>query len=307
MGLQYQSPRQVAQAIRMRTRALAGSRPLIVVESHRDRRALLPFLDPDVVVIPGQNKDLVVQARALLADEQLGGVLYLIDCDAGCTTELKGHHDLVISQNRDIEADLIFELDALFRVACEFMEAESRSAAEDEAERLVETAATVTCLVGEVRDAARDLDLPVRPVDRHSGSRRAIRLEDLHSARTWLAGHEHSPSLSEVAADFSTALGWTMTDADAVSTAAVRLADAECGAHASSGCTPCRFRSRCNGHHLVEAVATLISELHGSRVEDSNFDRLLRTSSRSESLSSWEVALRIQRWEAKSGLVVLSR
>ena len=111
----FPRPGGFVQSLRLRRRALPLSVPLVVVEGPTDRNALFPFLMPTVVVIPANGKNQVLHAFTELETSLRNAVLFLVDCDGGVDPRFKGHVELVISSNRDTEADLLFELGALER------------------------------------------------------------------------------------------------------------------------------------------------------------------------------------------------
>ena len=95
----------------------------MVVEGASDRSALYPFVVPTAWVVPAYGKEQVLCAYDELEAPLRNGTLFIADCDGGVDARYKGNADLVITTNRDIEADLLFELQALERVALDVLAA----------------------------------------------------------------------------------------------------------------------------------------------------------------------------------------
>lgn len=283
--------------MRQRRRALASEIALIVVEGSSDRRALYPFLHPKTVVVAANGNYHVVSAFDGLETDVRKGILFILDCDGTVDERLKGHRELVITTNRDIEADLLFELDGLTRVAYSVLGgAVSREEIDTQVRDLLRFARQLTSTIGLIQTSARSLGLRVRVASRSSGQRRPLRLRDVRDIPQW-AARLYRPSILEAAKAIANSTGWSEEDVEAVAGRAVELRESICKPHSRSACASCRYMTHCNGHYLVEAISLALTQHHSVRISAEELDRSVRIAADPRRLGDWQVVRRIQAWE----------
>jgi hypothetical protein len=304
----YPRPEAFVQSIRLRRRGLPPTTAILVVEGITDKRALFPFLAPDVVVVPADGKDKLIRTFEELEAELRPGVLFLLDCDGGIEQRLKGHLDLIITTNRDLEADLMFELRALERVAYEHLSSfvEAPGDLEPVVSRLLADASVLTAMIGIVQGAAVRLGFSMRVIDARTGDRRRLRLTDLQPVRSWL-NDVASLELRDVANVVGQVVGWPRADKDAVSIAAEEVGIINCARHDEVRCFGCWKMSHCNGHLLTQATALAFDVYHRVRVDVKDLDRALRIAADTTLIPEWDVARRIRRWEQAQKCNILLR
>lgn len=300
------SPSQFVQSVRQRRRVLKPEESIVIVEGIHDRRCLLPFLTDSTVVLVANSKEVVIWTYENLETDLRDGVLFIMDCDGHVQDHLKGRTDLVITTNRDIEADLLFELNAMNRLASELIEAEVAMAAREVAAEALAVACKMSGMHGAVLHAAKSVGAPIRINDRSTRQSRPIRVSDLDECDGWasdtslLTGHS-------IVVSIGGKLSWDGAQLVAIEGALRSSSAKRCRSHASAECEPCFHRSFCDGHALVDSLAVVLRARCGARISAAELDRLMRVSSDASQLSGWEVANRIRQWEAFGGRSVLSR
>lgn len=304
--LTFPSPDAFLQSVRQRRRALDSSIPIVIVEGSSDKRALSAFLNPDAVTIPANGKDFLIHAYDFLEARLRRGVIFLLDCDGRVDQRFKGNIDLVLTSNRDMEADLVFELNAVRRLAHEFLAPAASSAGEIEGfvASITADACTLSGTIGLTRDAAKEHGLPVRIRDHVTGKKRKVGLLDLSEATRWAADIRIF-GVGELTNALGGFLGWTREQMAFVSGRSATVANAPCIKHSVNTCWPCLRRSNCNGHDLVDALYLVLCARHriDTRVEE--VARALRMGIGPESLAAWTVARRISAWEAANECSVI--
>jgi hypothetical protein len=307
MSVSYTSPKAFAQSIRQRRRAIQSERVLLVVEGASDKRALFPLLDDGVFVVPANGKEMLLGAYSALQGEGLTRCLYLVDCDGSLEAKWRGMPDLIISQNRDMEADLLFQLDAFSGVSREYLAHKFDSVGQlrPVAAQKLEFCAQLTAQVGMVLDAARAKGLPTRVVDGVTNKRRKVELRDVDGFEAWVSKGELPPSPVLLGA-LGDALGWLDDDKNALDSIVALGGHKLCRAHSTASCAPCQARRFSNGHHLVETLAQVLRSSLGRDVSVASAAEATRMSLDPGRLSAWDVVARIRTWEAASGGVVLS-
>jgi len=308
MALALPSSAGFAQSVCQRRRALDPRTPLVVVEGATDRRALLPFLGPQVVVVPARGRPNAIAAHERSNGEGLTGVLFMIDCDGSVPSHLKGLPDLIISANRDLESDLLLELDALRRYALDVLADIStiRSDAESRIDRLLTRAAAVSAGLERVRRAARAMNVPTRFIDPITGQRRKVAAHDLPHGQSWMAADSPPPELEDIALAYQVVAGWSQLELATVMTEVSRNSASPCARHGAAGCTICETRALCVGHDLVEFVTQGLRLETGIDLEVYEVDRGIRVSSDRSLVSRWCVSTRGRRWADSHGLQLFS-
>lgn len=307
MGLEVPSPAGFAQSICQRRRALDPAVALVVVEGATDRRALLPFLETDVVVVPAIGRPNAIATHRRVNSEGLSGVLVLIDCDGEVPDELKGLPDLIISANRDLEADLLLELNALRRYAMDLV-ADSvvdRAGAEVRITMILERALAVSAELERVRRAARALGVKTRFVDPVTGQNRKVAARDLQETASWLATANRMRTTDVVQA-YGAVAGRSTEDAALVIRVASRPVATPCAPHGAKQCAPCEYRALCVGHDLVELVAQALRDETGWELELTEVDRGLRVASDRQLVADWCVSVRGRRWAEGAGVALFT-
>lgn len=302
MTLSFPRAAALAQSIRQRLQALPPASPLLVVEGSTDKRALLPFLLPDVVVVPARGKDMLLGAYALLEPDSLSNCLFVVDCDGETASEWKGRPNLIISENRDIEADLLFELSAFDRLVAEYLGAglSTPSDVASQAAGLLLQCSELTANLGVLLDSARQRGLRVRVIDGVTGVKRRAAPSDLPSLEAWLSSG-HAPNYREVLQDLKGLLAWSDTDLAAVELDARAGEGKSCRAHGRARCIPCRARRYSNGHDLVQAITRALRSRIGE-LEQTEVERAVRMCADKQLADRWIVAQRVRLWEASASV-----
>jgi len=289
----FPRPGGFVQSLRLRRRALPGNVPIVVVEGTTDRSAIFPFLESNVVVIPGNGKDQVLRAFSDLEPSLRHGVLFIVDCDGGVDPFFKGHLELVISANRDIEADLLFELGALERVALSILStvAANPQDAVETAHSLLVSASMVAVGFGVIRTAAQSASLPVRVLDARTGLRRRLTVFDAPSV-VGAPVHDSAEAVAELLREMGSLLKWSGSDQTSVAELTHQILRTPCTLHGSSTCLVCQQNRYCGGHDLVESLSLFLRIRHNIRLPASDLDRDLRIAADRSRLSSWRVVQR---------------
>ncbi|WP_447006069.1 hypothetical protein ACRAKI_06135 [Saccharothrix isguenensis] len=276
----------------------------MIVEGATDKRALFPFLASNVQVIPAGSSSQVIRTYRDLEVPLRDGVLFILDCDGKVDPDLKGNRDLVITKNRDLEADLLIELKALHRVAFELLALDSNDPKElsKKTEETLHVAVEIASNLGIARLAANELSLPTRIVDRKTQKRRKFRFSDLQRPRS--RADLLSFDFEKAANEICSLVAWSVNDTKNVLTLASRGKLKRCRRHGSRECVSCKQMSFCNGHDLVDALVVVLNVLHGVTLPVSVFDRMLRVSADRSSVQHWEVFRRIKAWESASKIPV---
>jgi hypothetical protein len=302
--LEFPRPEGFVQSLRQRVRGLGTDVPLLVVEGDDDLRAIFPFLAGTATVVPAGGRTNALAAFQQLEARFRAGVVFVVDCDGQLGDSFKGHHDLVITTNRDIEADLLLELRAFVRVAAEYLSQEVADPSElaTLTESLLSTAADLALHLGVLQGSAAGLGLRVRPRGRSANSRR-IRVFDLPSATVMASGSP--PNLDSLATDLAALTGWSPAQKQAVVERAEELLRESC-AHGPTCCPDCLRQRHANGHHLVDCVTAVLATRSATAISSSEIARAIRIGADRSLLGDWEVTNRLRQWQEGSGLVLLS-
>lgn len=296
--LNYPSVAAFAQHVRQQHRALQDDEVLLVVEGSTDCRALRQLLIESVILVPARGRNLVLGAYEELRQENLAACLFLADCDNNFPSDLKGLTNLVITSNRDLEADLLFALNGYERIVLEFLGGASSRTKELLVQRdeVLSYCATFVSAFGIVKDAARSRGLTLRIADPLTAQRVRSTISDLPQAAGWI-GAGYQPSIDEIAADLGHLLGWTALDVSAVAVDANRTDAEPCRRHAVVACVECRRRCHCNGHDMVSAIALDLSARLTLAVSQEELDKHLRIAADRSLVPRWSVGRRMRRWE----------
>jgi predicted ABC-type transport system involved in lysophospholipase L1 biosynthesis ATPase subunit len=303
----FPRPEGFVQSLRMRRRGLKNDVPLIVVEGPNDRQALFPFLTKNVQVVAAEGRDQVLRAFDSLETPLRRAVAFIVDCDGGLPDKYKGHPDLVITTNRDVEADLDFELEAFDRVGLEVCADFSSSAghAETQATGVLKASAELAAAVGLIQSAARLSQLPTRVVDRKSRKRRKFRISDVTELGQSITNTGEVPNSADLAAMIADVTGWDDQEQKMILEEVARLEEVDCESHGVHGCSDCKNRHHCNGHHFVEGMCVVLAAKHGQHIKPRELNRSLRIAARKELVPEWGVARRLGNWAHAEGVSVV--
>jgi len=294
------SPAAFSQNLRRMRYGWPADQPLLVVEGVTDRRALTPVLVPGVKVIPSNGKEHLKHAYQELVTSGVTGIYYIMDCDNGDADEFMGLEDLAVTQHRDIEADLLFSLNAFERVADEFLSEfhPDRRSLHNVADRVLEVAAANACTLGRLKDAAREAGLVLKVRDARTGRKRALRPADIASAIPFSDVEDQDA----VAREMAVVLAWGEEEVQDLLSRAEHLDVCE---HGSPMCYGCAVRAVCNGHDVVQALALAISAQTNLDVTSEELERALRIGMDRSAVEEWHVGARARRWESTSGMRLL--
>ncbi|MFD7655870.1 hypothetical protein ACFV4N_18000 [Actinosynnema sp. NPDC059797] len=291
----------------MRRRALPPDSALVVVEGVTDKRALFPFVSSTCFVVPAAGKDRLITAFESLDKDLLDKTLFILDCDGSTPQRLKGRSGLILTVNRDLEADLLFELQSLNRIVADYFadSAPTPSSVSSILEEIQKEVAEVTQSFGMLRKVAGEAGFRVRVKDTGRRNSRKIRLYDLGAVESKIGSGAQIP-LAVILDEMSSRLGWNNDQKSDIASRCKALSRIECRHHGESACKPCGFRKYCNGHDIVDALAICLSRRLKKAVRAEDIDRMLRMSSSERFLPSWEVYRRVRNWESDSSLNVFS-
>lgn len=307
--LNFPNAESFVQSLRQRRNAAGGSVPFIVVEGSSDRKALFPFIDKSAVIIPASGKGNLIYAYRRLEKKYRRQTVFLLDCDGATNASLKGKPELVLTSNRDIEADIIFELSALTRMGQELL-AEDADRSEDvdlECEALKDSAINFALNLGIVRAAARDQKLKTHLRTHRTGRSRKIGLPDIECAAENAKQKRPSDlSLGLIVRDMASIAEWSKAESEAVRKASEECLSRKCSRHTRSRCKACLAMRYCNGHDLVEALHMILDLRYSVILRSGDVDRYLRISADRQKLPDWTVFSRLEAWENLTGAKLLA-
>ncbi|WP_432511775.1 hypothetical protein [Kineococcus sp. SYSU DK001] len=297
--LDYPDVESRLQLIRMMRRAAPVASAVLVVEGVADQRALFPFLASDVTVLPVGGKNHVLDIFESLRQQNFPGVLCLVDCDGDIASRLKGQEGLILSVRRDMDADLLVELEAYERVILESVADKVASPGEGRrvARQIVELAEEVATTFGMVLRAAQKRKLPVKLLDLEMTVKRRVELRDVDLLVDWLSGSSAIPSV-DVASRMGTVLHWPEDRIEYVIRDLEQLEDVECKKHFDISCRDCRGRAHANGHSLIEGICIALRAQYKVQMDRKDLERRVRLAVDPLALSRWEVWRRMSFWQA---------
>jgi hypothetical protein len=269
----------------------------LVVEGTSDKRALAPLLGDRFYYIPARGKDMVLHAQERLTAEGVNDCLFLVDCDGEVDPQRLGMSNLIVSSNRDLEADLLFELKAFDRIALEYLSDFGYGSSECErvGRELLAFVSGITARLGIGLDAARQLGLPVKILDQEQNRRRRVSLLDVPEMLSWVNNFVPVDSL-DVAEAVARLLSWGEGELQSVAQIAERGASKLCRLHGLAACPSCTPRRYSNGRDLIAGLSLALSQRCGFKVTEAELSRSLRLATSPLSASNWSVALRVDAW-----------
>lgn len=275
----------------------------MIVEGKQDRAALLRHLVPSALVKVANGKDRLIAAYDGLESHLREQVIFLIDCDDEVPQRLKGKLDLVISSNRDMDADLVIEMGAFSTAALAVLgeQGESGGWVAEAAQLGLSRSLSLAVAMGIVVKFARERGLPCRVKIARKGIDRPLSLEDLEDVDF----HQAAPiSISRVANSFGRAMEWGDRDIRLVLDSSEALFATPCAAHGVR-CEECMSKTFANGHQVVDALAGFLSTVHGAEITAPELARALRLAVTPSHVSEWNVAKRIRDWQTVTGLELI--
>ena len=302
--LRFPNPESFVQYVRQSRRGSDNS--ILIVEGITDKRAMLPLLDSSVTVIPADGKDKLIAAFDGLSSRYQERIAFVLDCDGDTPGRLKGHGNLVLTTNRDVEADLLLEVRAFRGLAFELLAHlyDDIPSIEAAADAIVLDSSRLASKFGATRNASATLGLRQKLQDPHSGRKRPVRPSDLPGI-AHMAGDVERVHATHLAAEIGGVLDWSPEEQRQVATLTAQELERPCSHHASRPCGPCTTRRHCGGHSLVDTLPAVIAARHGLNIDAAVLDRGLRIAAPSSELQSWRVLERLRRWEDASGSPLL--
>lgn len=302
--VKFRSAAAFAQSVRMRLNASDQEVQFLVVEGISDKKSFSPLLARHFQYVPARGKEMVLEARSLLREEESERCLFVVDCDGGTDPKWLGQDNLIVSSNRDIDADLLMELTTFDRVAVEYLSDFGWDAdtCEDVGRTLLDYANTIATALGIILDHARAFNLPIKVRDAVTNKRRRLQFGDIPGASTVV--ENFVPVTEQDLIDsVRDVLGWTAEQEQLVREAAVFASEKNCRLHATAACVHCRARTFSNGHDLVEVLALGLTQRCGFEVTPAELARAIRLATSRDTMLGWAVSDRIVRWlESKGGM-----
>jgi len=304
-ALDYPRASAFLAEVRSATRALKPGQVLAIVEGVSDRAALMPHFAGEVVLKAAKGREKLLSAYFGLESSLRSPVVFIFDCDGNTPLELKGQVDLVISSNRDMEADLIFDLNAFHGVTQDYLGRiyEDTAVVRAHTEAAVEQASEMSTDLGLILKGAKAMGLTTHIKRPRAGIDRVITVTDVNDAAFDFSSRRPS-DLSTLSQAVGTVLGWGQLDIEEISKRANSEYETHCARH-ETVCGRCRKRQLANGHHLVDALSLILDRVHGQIVSPSLVASGLRMSPSPLALKSWVVLRRLKAWEDASGMRVL--
>lgn len=298
-SLSFPSPAAFTQSLRMRRSGSAPGTRFLIVEGVSDKKSFHPLLDAHLHYVPARGKPMVLFAYEALSQEGVTDCLFVVDCDGDTESTWLGRPGLVVSDNRDLDADLLFELNAFHRVTLEYLAGFGQTPEEclSIGDELLTYARSLSSDFGVVLDAARDSGAPTKVYDPIRGTRRRLQLLDISDSSTWIQNFV-AVDREELAVLGGSALGWTKEQLSSVVTAVEQGASKRCRMHGAVKCAVCTPRRFSNGHDLVDILAVSLSQRCGFPVSSAELARATRLAASSRSIEDWNVARRINSWLA---------
>lgn len=298
------SPAAFVQELRMSVRKNPTA-TFLVAEGGGDKVALTRHLDSSVRVKVAGGRETLVAAYLELEAHYRDRVVFVADCDGDTDQTLKGQVDLVISQNRDIQADHGLSLGALQPSLEVFLspqyesQAQLRAVAENAAHAIRRVARVLTLLVVVAARHGLPTQVKVRGV-----GKRVLSAINLDAVVDWKSGTV--PSVEAYAVEAGRLLAWSMDDVELVRTRIEALLVEACRRHSLSTCDDCLDCTYIGGHQLIAASESYIVRTLGSQLGENEVSNLLYACANGTLLDSWDVYRRLRVWSDASGFVIVA-
>lgn len=291
----HDTPQGFLQSLRLRARRLTDQGALVVVEGPRDRKALLPLASEWAFIVPAGGRDKLVFAFDNLEEEFRDRVLFILDCDGGVDLRLKGQLGLVITSNRDMEADLILELNAVEGVVFQVADVSDVPNGRALSDRIVEQACDLSAAFGVVLAGAWACGYPTKIRGKGGRPPHTATLMDVNNE--W-SSENLTNSPQDLAKRLAAVIPWGGDELGTVVGWMGIARDKACRSHGCASCRECWYRSYSRGHDLVDALGIVLMTLAGVKVEP--LDSLLRLGLDHSRVGDWSVARRVRSWEEQA-------
>jgi hypothetical protein len=307
VNLKFSSAAAFAQSVRQRLDNLPNGVAVAIVEGASDKQSLAQILHPTARVVPARGKEMVLLSREHFTTQEQRRLVLVVDCDGQSNSAWFEDGMVIVSESRDMDADLILILGAFERVLTDYVIGRFDSPSEAEAEvafwRIFASATTAN--FGIVLDAARALGKPIKIADPVSELRRRIGVRDLDETQWWIAKRS-IPSIQTMARSLATKIGWSDQTLEAVVELAVDGGAKRCRHHSIGDCVSCKTRRFSNGHDIVDLVATIASFEGGFQVTSGEIARAFRIGYQGERAPVWEVHKRLAARQETIGLPLVT-
>jgi len=302
MTLNYSSPAAFAAAIRLRRNKLGPDVTLVIVEGASDTKTFQHFAHPEARSVPARGKEMVLKAYEELRAEGESMSLWIVDCDGEVDARWLGKPGLLVSTNRDVDADLVIELGSLQRAGREFLgslyetTSELDSAASDHATFAIQFASLFGSLLG----IARAAGLTVKVYDPKLMKRRPLLPSDLAETSTQWASRLNLPTIEALLVALSRQLVWD-TDLAQLANEFDARGGKLCRKHQSGNCLSCMARRHANGHYILDSLSVSYSSSAGFHISPAEVARASRIAAQADAIEGWELIARVRLWEASTG------
>ena len=294
MRLQFPSPAAFTQSVRMRRSGSPGS-TFVIVEGGSDVKLIQPFLSDGLHYIAARGKEMVLTAYETLVSEGVDDCLFIVDCDGVIEAQWLGRTGLVVSSNRDVDADLLFELNSFERLSLEFFAELAGTPQEcmEQGRVIMQRARDITGRFGVVLDAARGLGAITKVTNVVTGGRQRLRLTDLLMLDGWLDGP--LPDMAEIIGGCASALSWTDSQRARIAKAVELGSRKHCRLHSTPACEACMPR-RYQRPRSDRCSRPIHHPRVGFDVSPAEVARAVRLGSTSQDAGHWPVVSRARAW-----------
>jgi len=279
--------------------------PVIVVEGPDDCRTLAGLVDSSVKLYSAGGKSAVIGARRAQLVSHLE-YLFIVDCDGEDNSELLGHDDVIVTERRDLESDLMFGLEGLRAAVFSLLgNVQQPSQIWGTYSALLDLAEVYSSKFTLAKNAAREQGIRVRTIDPQTNLRRKLRLDDLPGLISRI-GQGVRPRDKDIVIAISRTLGWSRREQRLVLLRLAEYSAELCTRHSLTKCHQCLQSSHCNGHDMQTVMAIRLSDIIGRAVTAQELAEMVRQGVDKRRLLSWDVAQRIRLFEAKIGQSILA-
>lgn len=292
--LDFPSPAAVAANVRLRLRNLSEHVPILIVEGKTDRAALSGLIRSDVVIIPASNKEKTLGARDHLQEVELHRCTFLVDCDGDLEAAWRSSDNVIISDWRDLDADMAIKLGALTSILRDHLaeKHDTGDSLEQQVEQVFRFVTLLTAFCGTVTDAAKSFGAPTR-VEEARKRRRRLRADDLNCFASRVSNLRVPKLSEELIPAAAERLGWDLEVQRKMVEICSQNASKQCRLHSEPSCLECLPRTYVNGHDLVSVLRETLKAMLGNELNDKELSRQVRLAIDTEKLSEWRVLRRI--------------
>jgi hypothetical protein len=279
--VRYPNGKAVVSDARLRISALPHDVGILIVEGGTDKRIFTERRVPEALILVAGGKPNLLEAHALLRDEEQRQLVFVADCDHDVPCGLlRPKENLVLSASADMESDLV-ELGVFRRVVLHLIPSasESDAALDRVTADILTKARSLATSIGRLRRVARREAL-------------ALDFENLNFPRL-RAKHGTGASLARVVEVVASRSRVPRSDWDRLEQAARDETDDS---------------SICCGHDLLGIAADVLRRDYGvAREKAGAVEEMVRVAVDNEVFDAWEVARRLRMWQQTTGRRVLVR